>query len=80
MFWGLLFAATSMTLIVALRYLASSGLFAWLTRKLRPGQYDGLEQQISEIIQVIGDVFYGQRFDFFYFVGHLKDDSKHSVT
>jgi len=51
MLWGLLFAATSMTLIVALRYLASSGLFAWLTRRLRPGQYDELEPQILREIR-----------------------------
>lgn len=35
-----------MTLIVALRYLASSGFFAWLSRKMRPGLYDGLDRQI----------------------------------
>lgn len=35
-----------MTLIVAVRYLASSGFFAWLSRKMRPGLYDGLDRQI----------------------------------
>jgi len=51
MLWGLLVAATSTTLIVALRYLASSGLFAWLTHKLRPGRYHGLEPQIRHEIR-----------------------------
>ena len=51
MLWGLIFAATSMTLIVALRYIASSGFFAWMTSKLRPGQYDGLEPQIRREIK-----------------------------
>lgn len=47
---GLLLTALAMTAIVALRYLATSGLFAWATRKLRPGLYEGLSTQIlSEI-------------------------------
>jgi Delta7-sterol 5-desaturase len=37
----------AMTGIVAVRYLASSGLFAWLTRRVRPGLYKGLERQIG---------------------------------
>ena len=37
----------AMTAIVALRYLASSGLFAWLTSKVRPGLYAGLAPQIG---------------------------------
>jgi len=61
MLWGLLFAATSMTLIVALRYLASSGLFAWLTHKLRPGRYHGLEPQIRHEIRssLVSAAIYG---------------------
>ena len=47
---GLAFAAISMTVIVAVRYLASSGLFAWLTGKMRPGQYNGLNAQIRREI------------------------------
>ena len=40
----------AMTVIVAVRYLLSSGLFAWATRRVRPGLYDGLDRQIrSEI-------------------------------
>lgn len=50
MFWGLTFAAVSMTIIVAIRYLASSALFAWLTHKLRPGLYSGLRTQIRREI------------------------------
>lgn len=39
-----------MTAIVALRYLAASGFFAWLSRRLRPGIYSGLEPQIAREI------------------------------
>src|SRR4028118_1889980 len=38
---ALAFSAGLMTLIVMLRYLAFSGAFAWLTRRVRPGLYDG---------------------------------------
>jgi Delta7-sterol 5-desaturase len=41
-----LLSALAMTAIVAARYLASSGLFAWLTGRVRPGLYAGLGQQI----------------------------------
>jgi Delta7-sterol 5-desaturase len=41
-----LVSAFAMTAIVALRYLASSGFFAWLTMRVRPGHYAGLETQI----------------------------------
>jgi len=51
MIWGLAFAALSMTAIVALRYLASSGFFAWLTVRLRPGHYDRLGPQIDREIR-----------------------------
>ncbi|MEZ5744739.1 MAG: sterol desaturase family protein [Sphingomonadaceae bacterium] len=36
-----------MTAIVALRYLATSGAFAWLTGKVRPGQYEPLREQMA---------------------------------
>jgi sterol desaturase/sphingolipid hydroxylase (fatty acid hydroxylase superfamily) len=36
--------------IVALRYLATSGAFAWATRIIRPGLYEGLERQIRQEI------------------------------
>ncbi len=40
----------AMTLIVALRYALSSGFFAWLTERVRPGLHGGLNRQIrSEI-------------------------------
>ena len=39
-------SALVMTLIVAGRYLATSGLFAWLTGRVRPGLYAGLGPQI----------------------------------
>jgi sterol desaturase/sphingolipid hydroxylase (fatty acid hydroxylase superfamily) len=39
-------SALAMTAIVALRYLASSGLFAWLTRRRHPGLYTGQGTQI----------------------------------
>jgi Delta7-sterol 5-desaturase len=37
-------------MIVGLRYLATSGFFAWLTRRVRPGLYDKLEPQIGREI------------------------------
>lgn len=40
-------SAVAMTLIVGLRYLATSGFFAWLTGKLHPGLYQGLEPQMK---------------------------------
>lgn len=42
----LVYSALAMTLIVALRYLMVSGLFAWLTSRVRPGHYAGLGRQI----------------------------------
>lgn len=44
-------SAVAMTAIVALRYLATSGAFAWLTRLVRPGLYAG---QIPQIRREIG--------------------------
>ena len=43
-------SALAMTAIVALRYLVSSGLFAWATRRVRPGLYAGLAPQIRREI------------------------------
>ncbi len=46
----LLLSALAMTLIVAARYVLTSGAFAWATGKVRPGLYSGLERQMrSEI-------------------------------
>lgn len=43
-------SALAMTIIVGLRYLASSGLFAWLTTRVRPGFYAGLGPQMRREI------------------------------
>jgi lathosterol oxidase len=39
-------SALAMTAIVAVRYLATSGAFAWATRRVRPGLYAGQSKQI----------------------------------
>lgn len=39
-------SALAMTVIVGLRYLATSGAFAWATARVRPGLYAGLDRQI----------------------------------
>jgi sterol desaturase/sphingolipid hydroxylase (fatty acid hydroxylase superfamily) len=43
---GAIAAAIAMTLIVGLRYLATSGLFAWATNRVQPGLYERLGRQI----------------------------------
>jgi sterol desaturase/sphingolipid hydroxylase (fatty acid hydroxylase superfamily) len=43
-------SAAVMTAIVGVRYLATSGLFAWITGKVRPGLYKGLDRQIGREI------------------------------
>jgi sterol desaturase/sphingolipid hydroxylase (fatty acid hydroxylase superfamily) len=45
-----LVSALGMTAIVALRYLVSSGLFAWITGVRHPGLYRGLGRQIRREI------------------------------
>jgi sterol desaturase/sphingolipid hydroxylase (fatty acid hydroxylase superfamily) len=50
MLLAILLSALAMTAIVALRYLAASGLFALATRRVRPGLYDGLAPQIRREI------------------------------
>lgn len=40
-----------MTLIVAVRYVLTSGIFAWATAKIRPGLYSGLRGQIAQEIR-----------------------------
>lgn len=47
---AILLSALAMTAIVAIRYLVTSGLFAWLSRQVRPGIYDGLGRQIRREI------------------------------
>ncbi|MDZ7588754.1 MAG: sterol desaturase family protein [Parasphingorhabdus sp.] len=46
-FFPILLSAMAMTLIVAVRYLLTSGLFAWATTKLRPQQYAALTDQMA---------------------------------
>ena len=46
-------SAVAMTLIVALRYLVTSGAFAWATRIVRPGLYQGLEPQIHRFVNIV---------------------------
>lgn len=43
-------SAFAMTAIVGLRYLAASGLLAWLTERVRPGLYADLRPQIGREI------------------------------
>ncbi len=43
-------SAIAMTAIVGLRYLLTSGAFAWATRLVRPGLYAGQDQQIRREI------------------------------
>jgi len=40
-----------MTVIIGVRYLITSGFFAWLTQRVRPGHYDSLKPQISREIR-----------------------------
>jgi len=44
--WAIVLSAAAMTAIVALRYLLTSGLFSWITGKVRPGLYTKLGVQI----------------------------------
>ena len=47
-FWlAFLIVSAAMSVMVALRYFMASGLFAWLTARLRPGLYKGLGAQIG---------------------------------
>ena len=50
MWTALALSALAMTAIVALRYLASSAFFAWLTRRRLPGRHDTLARQIRREI------------------------------
>lgn len=43
---GLILSALAMTVIVAVRYVLTSGGFAWATQRVRPGLYRGLAPQI----------------------------------
>ena len=46
-----LLSTLAMTLIVGARYLATSGFFAWLTSRVRPGLYDRLGPQMGREIR-----------------------------
>ena len=46
----ILLSAVAMTLIVGVRYLVTSGAFAWATSRVRPGLYDGMAPQIRREI------------------------------
>ena len=46
-FWAAALSAAAVTVIVAARYFASSGFFAWLTSRVRPGLYNDLKPQIG---------------------------------
>ena len=58
---ALLIVSLAMSLIVLARYFLSSGLFAWLTRRLHPGLYADLSPQIRAEIRwsVIAAFIYG---------------------
>ncbi|MGL5839492.1 MAG: sterol desaturase family protein [Sphingorhabdus sp.] len=43
---AIIYSALAMTLIVGVRYLATSGFFAWLTQRTRPGLYAKLGPQM----------------------------------
>lgn len=47
---ALLLSALAMTVIIGVRYLAASGVFAWLTRFRQPGLYAGLDAQVRKEI------------------------------
>jgi lathosterol oxidase len=49
-FAAILGSALAMTLIVGVRYLVTSGAFAWATRHRHPGLYAGLEPQMRREI------------------------------
>ena len=48
---AILLSVLAMTAIVAIRYVAFSGLFAWLTSRVRPRLYSGLAPQIRREIR-----------------------------
>ena len=56
-----LLAGTAMSAMVVIRYFLSSGLFAWATRRMRPGLYDGQGDQIGQEIRwsLISAAIYG---------------------
>ena len=59
--WPILFSALAMTLIVGVRYLITSGGFAFATRLKHPGLYRGLEPQMRREIgwSLVSAAIYG---------------------
>ena len=59
--WAAFASAAAMTVIVGVRYLIASGLFAWLTTRVRPGLYEGLNPRIRREIgwSLLSAVIYG---------------------
>lgn len=58
---AILFSMVAMTGIIALRYALASGVFAWITAKVRPGFYAGLGPQMRKEIgwSLASAVIYG---------------------
>lgn len=61
MWFALILSVVIMTVIIALRYLAASGVFALASAKVRPGIYAGLQPQIRKEIawSLLSAVVYG---------------------
>ena len=61
MWAAILLSIAAMSAIVAMRYLASSGLFAWMTNRVRPGYHTALGPQIRKEIawSLTSAVIYG---------------------
>ena len=58
---ALLIVSIVTSVFVALRYFAASGLFAWITQRVRPGLYTGKKPQIGAEIRwsLIATLIYG---------------------
>ena len=58
---ALLIVSVTVTAIVGLRYVLTSGLFAWVTTRIRPGLYDGRAKQIGREVRwsMIAAAIYG---------------------
>ena len=58
---AIMVSALAMSAIVAIRYLATSGGFAWLTERVRPGHYATLKPQIRREIgwSLLSALIYG---------------------
>ncbi len=58
---AILASALAMTAIVAVRYAITSGGFAWLTERVRPGLYDGLRPQMGREVgwSLLSALIYG---------------------